>query len=427
MAGSPRKVTRFRVRDGGPAGMLYGVSTPCGRTRRLVVLALAGALAGSLPVAGAAAHERSGVDGYPQRIGYQRSPAPLPDRPGPLAATFYDNDFGNGFDVGVTSHGHLWKLPSGPNLLSPDGTLLLERQAKEHHARLMVHHLSDGTRRVFGNIFYADASHDRTARYTLSDRAPVRWAPEGSSVLASVGEHPHPSRLRPMVLDLASGALTAVGAGVPAGFRSATESVTVRKLGGARAPGGIVATTTDLGTGASKDVPLRLDHPWRGRPDAPLAASVSPDGATLLLVEVPRGAFPHATLRLFSLADGREQPTRHLSPLDRDDCPAGWLGDDPVLPTKAQGSPAGSVLVTADSARPLVAVHPRLQSFCVQWAGDALAAGPRWTLFGTWPYLWTWYWWELLLAAGVPVVGLVLLWRGRRRARRAAAATAARR
>ena len=375
-----------------------------------IALAVPGALGGA-PTVRPAGHSVASVDGYPQRIGFERSPAPLPDRPGPLAATFYDNDFGNGFDVAVTSHGDLWKLDRGPNVLSPDGTRLLQLQSKEHHARLVVHDLNDGTRRVFGDIFYLDASHDPTARYSLSDQAPVYWAPDGSSVLGSIGEHPHPSRVRPMVLDLASGGLKTVAGGVPAGFRSAEQPGTVRKVGGARASGGIVATTTDLRTGESNDLPLGLDLPWRGRPDSPLTASVSADGATLLLVEMRRGAYSHATLRMFSMADGHEEPTRHLSPLDRGSCQAGWLGSDPVLPTKSQGKPAGSVLVTAHGSRALVAVHPRLQSFCVQWAEGALAAGPVWTLFGTWPYLWTWYWWELLLAACVPLAGLLLAWR----------------
>ena len=54
------------------------------------------------------------VDGYPQRIGFDRPSPDLPDRPGALAATLYDNAFGTGRPLGVTSRGGLWELVRGP-------------------------------------------------------------------------------------------------------------------------------------------------------------------------------------------------------------------------------------------------------------------------------------------------------------------------
>ena len=74
------------------------------------------------------------IDGYPQRITFERPSPALPDRSGPLAATLYDNNFGNRRELGVTSRGRLWELPHGINVLSPDGRLLLTTQSGERPA-----------------------------------------------------------------------------------------------------------------------------------------------------------------------------------------------------------------------------------------------------------------------------------------------------
>jgi hypothetical protein len=184
--------------------------------------------------------------------------------------------------------------------------------------------------------------------------------------------------------------------------------VTVRKVGGATAVGGITMTTTDLVSGETRTLPLRLATPWGGAADGKLVASVSPDAATLLLVEVAEHQFPGATLRRFSLVDGSELTPRSIR--DRDGCPPVWLGDDPVLPTESPQ--AGSELVSAAGSRPLVAVHHRLQSSCLQLTADALEAGPHRALLGTWTYVWTWYWWQLLVAASLALLAAALLaWR----------------
>ena len=74
-----------------------------------------------------------------------------------------------------------------------------------------------------------------------------------------------------------------------------------------------------------------------------------------------------------------------------------------MLPTESPESgssqAAGSELITAEESRPLVAVHHRLQSSCLQLTADALSAGPKRALFGTRTVLWTWYWWQLLLGS----------------------------
>jgi len=355
---------------------------------------------------------RGGPDGYPQRIGYEGSPAELPDRPGALAATVRNNNFGMSVDLAVSPEGRLWRLGGGPNVPSPDGSLLLRTEPTPRSRPLVVHDLGTGQRlRVDG------VADSRLLRFQLAPDEPVYWAADSTRALITVVEPPRLSRHRPMVLDARSGTLTAVRGGVPAGFRSADQPVTVHRVAGGGATGGIVATTTDLLSRRSQDLQLRLASPWLGDPDARLSASVSPDGTTLVLVQVPKGDYPDAVLRLFSMKDGHELPSRSIENWDGH-CRTAWLGDDPVLPTKSQGRPAGSVLVAADDTRQLVAVHPRLQSFCVQWAGDALAEGPGWSLFGTRGGRWTWYWWLVLPVVAVPLAGVVLAWRRQRRARR---------
>jgi hypothetical protein len=108
---------------------------------------------------------------------------------------------------------------------------------------------------------------------------------------------------------------------------------------------------------------------------------------------------------MFSLTDGTELAPRAVDHWDG--CQPTWLGNDPVLPTRTQA--ARSERVTADGSQSLVAVHHRLQSSCLQVTADALRAGPHRALFGTSTALWTWYWWQLLLAASLAL--LTLAWR----------------
>ena len=280
-----------------------------------------------------------------------------------------------------------------------------------------MHDLSTGDRRVFDDIGQSfDARERREYEHIIDQNGPVRWADDGSAVLARFSERPHKGRGQPMVLDVATGALTEVADGEPAGFRSSLDAVTVSKVGGKSASGGIQAITTDLASGETQSLSLRMIGAWRGDPDSKLTASVSPDGSTLLLVESDSG--PDATLRLFSLADGSELAPRSVR--DWDGCAPSWLDDDPVLSTRSRSrtdSIAGSELVMADGSRSLVAVHHRLQSSCLQLTAAALSAGPHRALFGTWTYLWTWYWWQLLLAASLTLfaVAWFVLRRGLKR------------
>ena len=134
-------------------------------------------------------------------------------------------------------------------------------------------------------------------------------------------------------------------------------------------------------------------------------------------MEAEKGRRPDATLRLFSLADGTELAPRSIRGWDG--CSPGWLGDDPVLPTTTRGFrgslAAGEALVTAEGTRPLVAVHHRMQSSCLQLSAAALRAGPHRSLLGTSTALWTWYWWQLLLATSLALLGIALVARRWRR------------
>ena len=386
----------------------------------LVVLALVcGVVTGLWAVFGrpasapSAVAAREPVDGYPQRIGFERPSSPLPDSPGALAATLVDNDYGNGRNLGVTARGRLWELTMGINALSTDGALLLTgEQLGAYSSRLAVHDLTSGERRVFDDIIFTyDLREAEPFRYLIEDSAATYWAQDGSSVLARFGERPDRQTKRPMVLDVATVTLTPVAGDHPAGFHSPTKAVTVSNVGGDSAPGGIVATVTDLTSGSTRDVRLQLDAPWQGNPDL-LLASVSPDGSRVLLVEDAAGPGGAATARLFSLADGEEREGRAVQDMARG-CTPTWLGPDPVIPTRADT--ATSTVVTAAGPRPLVAVHHRMQSTCLELTPAALEAGPHRALLGTRTNTWTWYW-QPALALVLGMIGLTwLAWRTTRR------------
>ncbi|GAA1479292.1 hypothetical protein GCM10009623_37380 [Nocardioides aestuarii] len=332
--------------------------------------------------------------GYPQRIGFERPSDPLPARPGVLAATFVDNDFGNARGLGVTASGDLFELP-GDTALSPDGAVLLV-QSWEWNGRFEVRDL------VTGSITrVADLSR------RLRIGPGVDWSPDNTLVLIDSTTHPRHDE-GPSVVELDTGETTPLAEGTPAGFLSPTEVVTVT-VGDA-----LAVTTTDLDTGSSTAQPLVATDGWTGDPVNRPAASLSPDGRLLLLVEPGRDA----VARLFSLADGREVWSVDVD--NWDGCAPSWRGHDPVLPVRFEpgGGPqgwAGAEQLTADDAISLVAVHPRLQSRCLVLTSGALEAGPRWALFGTSTGLLTWYAGPAVVAAALALGVVALVVRRRRR------------
>ena len=384
-------------------------------TLMALLVALIVALGCGLVVARSVTVGESQLDGYPQRIGFDRPSDRLPSRPGVLAATLYDNDFGNGRQLGVTSSGHLWELPLGTTALSPDGRLLLTVTETESGvgSHLQVRDLVGGTRKGFPDITDSVERDDRAVRYHLNSYGQIYWSPDSGKVVAEFGESPRRHAFRSRVLDVRTGTLESVGRGQPAGFRTPSKAVTVRKIGGASAAGGIVMTTSDLSTGHRSHVALRLTSPWVGDRDQNLTANLSPDGDTLLLIEIPKGTPETGRLRLFSTSDGVEEAPRSIDHLDiGHNCPPEWLRGDPVLPAKRQA--AGAVLVTATNTKPLVAVHYRMQSSCLHVVADALNAGPNRALFGTSTSWWTWYWKPFMVLSLLLLMSLAY-WGWRRR------------
>jgi hypothetical protein len=403
--------------DGGVQGLLDGIDeamTPSRKRgwRRLCMAFAVVLVAGWALVVWHGNANDPEIGGYPQRIGFERPSDGLPSRPGPLAATLYDNDFGNGRMLGVTATGRLWELPLGAAALSPSGRLLLTQRWDQH--QVLMQDLTTGDRRVLRNISTA-AGVESSMR--------VFWTQDETAVLGNFGQAPHLARDHPGILDLSTGALTDVGPGEPAGFLFSSEAVTVRTIGRSSAIEGITATATDVGTGATRELPLRLAHPWRGDPDASLGASISPDGRTLILIEAGTGFTTDGTVRMFAMADGTELPPRSVSNWDH--CPPSWLGQDPVIPTTTyQDGPgssrwAGAELLTENGSRSLVAVHPRLQSACLQLTADALEAGPRWALLGSSTAVWTWFVSPPLITASLLLLGLLVLIRTIRQRRTA--------
>lgn len=340
--------------------------------------------------------------GYPQRVGFERPSDPLPARPGPLAATLYDNDFGDGRFLGVTATGRLYELPAGEPALSPSGTVLVTRRWGRS-SPLVVRDLVSGATSTVRDL----------PRRTELDDSGVRWSPDEQRVLLPAS--PLPSRAGgAVVVDLSSGEVSATGGGDPAGFLDDTQVVTVVA---AEQP---VAVLTDLGDGSAEQLPLQLASPWTGRLDSPVVASLSSDGELLMLVEDPPGSGGYV-VRLFSLADGRQLAAHAVG--EWDGCAPSWRGHDPVLPVRTAPSRvhdrrwAEARVLGEDGSSTLAVVHPRLQSRCLVVAERALETGPRWALLGTTTVLVAWYAGPLVLATavglGVTVVG-VLWWRRRR-------------
>ncbi|MBC9735145.1 hypothetical protein [Nocardioides marmotae] len=394
-----------------------------GRWTRVAVLGAALAVATVLQAVGlvtgagpsTATSTATSADGYPQRIGFARPAPPLPDRPGALAGTFYDNDFGNRRALALGPRGQLWALPPGVPSLSPDGRWLLTASSTVPGEPLELHDLVTGTRKVFPDLGTStDRTELRRGAYQLVPRA-ARWSGDARSVLVLVAQRPRLGQEHAAVLDLGTGAVTRVPDGTPAGFDAAGRAVTVRVARAGRPGEAWTATATDVVTGAVQRRVLRPRGPWAGAADPRPHAGVSPDGATVALVEAGLGDTPDATVRRFSLEDGHELDPRAVA--DFDHCEPSWSGEDPVVPTRS--NTAHSVLLDTDGPRSLVAVHHRMQSFCLVLVVDALAAGPHESFLGTRDALWTWYWRELLLALTVGATALalatLLLLRRRRR------------
>ena len=350
------------------------------------------------------------AEAYPQRVGFVRGAPTLPARPGALSLVVNDNNFGSGAYEALDAQGRAWTVPTWMRpSLSPDGTLLAT-MVPAHDARLVVQDLVTGQRRTYDTIGYTSGYSDEVpADFRLATDGLVAWSGDQATALVLGRRLPGLRGERTALLDLAAGTLTEVPAtGTPVGFLGDDEVVTVRSSGDESAPTR-VAWVADPAAGTARPVTLRPADPAVDKKKR-VSYAITPSGALLV---VDASADGQQRLREFSLDDGRELSARAVD-LDGVCGPVGWRGDDPVLSTKRYGRQAQAIQVTPDGTRSLVAVHPRLQSFCVTIAEDALAGGPTRMLFGTWSARWTWYWRQTLIVV-LGVGGLVLLLRWRRK------------
>ncbi len=352
----------------------------------------------------------SGVHSYPQRFGHQGSFDDLPDAPGALAATFTNNNFGDSFTVLVSPTGETWGSVDRGAVLSPDGTLVL---SSPFVALGMPADRADGALAVRNLVSGETRTLEAMRPYVLATSSPMIWSPDNSSVLVS-GRIPRSGTGDvPLLLDVSTGEVRPLGTGVPVGFRSALEAVTLRQPGGPVATTPPTVVTTNIRTGDSTERVLPGSRPIGAL--RAVTTSLSPNGSTLLVIS--REEDRYSELRMFDLARGKELPPRQVRDWEGAGCATAWIGDDPVLPTKRLGSQARSILVTADGDKSLVALHPSNQSFCIQWAADAIAGGPQPALFGSWSAWWTWHWQQLAVGVGALLGGAYLVLRRRRLSR----------
>ncbi|MCB0908619.1 MAG: hypothetical protein KDB63_16050 [Nocardioidaceae bacterium] len=310
--------------------------------------------------------------GFPQRTGFIRGAPMLPDKPGPLAAIVGDNNFGAGSLEAVTSTGRAFTLPaSADGTLSPDGRLLVTPGSR----RIVVRDLSSG--------------ETREVSTTRSVRSAGIWRGDGGQLLVWLSGTRHGFVA---VLDVGTGRLAAsTVTGRPVGFLKDGTLVAVRTTSA-----GIQVVTLDQALTVLATVDLSPVDGWAS--GGPNDSGVTPDGL-LLTREGPDDG--RILLRTFSVTDGSEAG-RISTEIDAEEvsygCPMGWRGNDPVLITKSYGSQAKALQIHPDgSTTQLMAIHHRMQSYCVTFAAEALEAGPRWALLGTNDDVWTWYWRPLLL------------------------------
>ncbi len=354
--------------------------------------------------------------GYPQRIGFVRGAPALPGSPGALAAVVTDNNFGNTTYEVLDAAGRAWTVPSAvPPSLSPDGLLIASAPATMDEQRFVVQNVGDGRTITGEEIRYVagDPGADDgppavadAALLAVADAALLDWSADSRFLLLALQGRGQPAA----VLDVDTARLTTVaGRGAPAGFLPNGAVVRVQVTGPEDSPVVRVSSTVPGGS-VGPPVVLRPDEPW-DPPRGGLRWALSPTGELMVWDAAADGA---RRLRWFSTQDGVEgrSATAELDSI----CAVGWRGDDPVFSTKTELEQAEALALGTDGElESLVAIHHRMQSFCVAFARDALEAGPTRMLWGTWDATWTWYWRPLLLV--VLLLGGLGVWLATRRRR----------
>lgn len=330
------------------------------------------------------------IQGYPQRLGFVRPAPALPEKPGPLAAVVRDNNFGNSIYLVAEQRGKLWD--SGYTMtapaLSPDGTRLLGLLDGDQPT-MQLHDLTTGQVREF------DVMPPLRGNINLLE---PRWSPDGTLVLLTVDRGRWEQTL---LVDVRAGDVAILARrALGAGWLSADEVVLVHPATKRHDLVALDVEVRSLRTGTSRRTSLVPEVPWGADTSISANVSLSPAGR-LLVMEGGTKQTPSPVALFFDPLTGRQLEAREVA--DATGCTIAWRGEDPVVPTKRQGEPAGSVVVTSAGLRPLIAIHPRQQSFCITLAADAITGRPTPALFGTSGAWWTWY------ARPLGAVGLVLL------------------
>lgn len=355
-------------------------------------------------------HYSDGVTSYPQRIGHQWWVRDLPDRPGPIAGLIELS--GGGTWHAMSSAGHRWRLPAHADevpTVSPNGRYVGYLASRT--GPYVIRDLVDGTTTEFGEITSGlnYPSADNNAPSYLSGQAPSYWSPDGTRVW--VPAYPRSGNSSGMVLgvDGTSQPVTRdEWPGYMVGWNSDDQLVFAhwdssdpddeygpveRYLARALTTDGVV-----LGS-----VPLNI--PPGATPGlSQWAGAVSPDNASLSLQLRPEETY-EGRLHQLDLETGQLV----AEPIGVDDdavCPLGWAGTEPTLPIwDIESDNAVTAVVRDGTPEPIVVIEPGLGSYCVLWASDALAGGPRDGILDMSMGWWTWWWRELLAGFAVLLVG----------------------
>ena len=363
-----------------------------------------------------------GVHGYPRRIDHQWLIRNLPGRPGPVAGLLQAVHHHATWDeldgrYAVSASGHRWRIPDGardadqyPNL-SSDGRWLGYMSSKG--GPYVVQDLVAGRRIEYPQLGSNTVPGPITP-YAGQGQSPGFWSPDGRRLLL-IGSAPSGPQGSGLILEPASGALTAIGrvghAAILAGWSGNDRIVwlepTSKGLGAA--PDRIDQVETDVQGNEIRRVRLRAAEPWRDTLNQ-WSASVSPSGEQVAISEHDAGS---ARVRRFSLETGLEVQPVLTSTGIYEPCGLAWAGSAVVVPKHLRGvllverlRPKGSATVRVTRS----VVSSRVGGQCIVWASDAIGGSARggW-VFGTQTATWTWWWREWLLGAAA-LIAAPLAW-----------------
>jgi hypothetical protein len=364
-----------------------------------------------------------GVGGYPQRIGHQWWIRTLPDRPGPVAALVEAGpDEGPILWYAVTETGHRWRLPARAGdiypTISPDGGRI--GYMRGDRGPYVIHDLVTGAKTEFAAV--GTGLMPVTTPYSVPGQFPSFWSPDGRRIALNGALRDHSPGAVVLSVDGSVAFVPRgegdVDKGLLAGWVGTDALLWVRwwSLSETSSGANVVATVTGLDGRPRRTITLIPASPWQGDTLAgQWTGTTSPDGREVLIIEED-SAGAGASVRRFSLLDGRETTgpapvTGSIRP-----CTAGWTGSEPIV-AMYDYMTATTAVVRDGELRTVVAVEPAVGARCFIWAGDALSGDARGRLLGTSTAWWTW--WIREMTAALVLIGAsvwaVLRWRRRRR------------